>query len=189
MRDHFKILLILLFSYPLYILIHNLLINGFNLLNGSSPFFYSYGFICSVDQNFSTITYYSILFLIKIALFFTVPLFKIHLSQNILLRLFGVFLILLFSFEILNFITYTIDLQIGTFYRSFFFVSSGIYALSLALNLTVLMIPILFLGITFFLIYPLLKIKKTKQIALIFALSFLSVLGYALIFENILIKN
>ncbi len=189
MRGYFKILILLLFSYPVYLLVYNLMINGLSLLAGSEFFFYTYAVHCKVDQSLSFITYYSAVFLIKTALFLTVPLFKIHLSTNLLFRLFGLLLIVLFSFEILTFIAYAIDSHFDTYYRSFFFVSSGIHVLSLALNLPVLVIPSFFLIIAYFLIHPLLKIKKTKQILLIIVLPFFSVLLYHLLFKNIFLNN
>lgn len=189
MKDFIKILLILLLSYQVYILLHNIVLNALTLLEGGTPFLYYFGFICTVDQSFLTIVYYSILLLIKVAVFASVPVFKIHLSKNRVLQVFGALLIVLFSFEVLNFIAYAIDLQFGTFYRSYFFVSSHLYALSLALSLPVLTIPVVFLGLVFYLLYPLLKITKTKDLILLFTLSFLSVLGYALIFENILLQS
>lgn len=189
MRDSLKILFIILFSYPVYLLLYNVMINGLTLLGGGDFFFYSYAVNCTVDQNLSFIIYYSVVFLIKTALFLTVPIFKIHLSKNILLQVFGALLIVLFSFEVLNFIAYVIDLQFDTFYRSFFFVSSGTYILSLALSLPVLIIPLVFLGIAFFLIYPLLKITKTKDVVLLLVLPFFSVLLYHLLFSNIFLNS
>lgn len=189
MKDFIKILLILLLSYPVYLLVYNMMINGLTLLAGGDFFFYSYTVICKVDQNLSFIIYYSMVFLIKTALFLTVPLFKIHLSKNILLRWFGLLLIMLFSFEVLNFIAYAIDLQFDTFYRSFFFVSSDTYTLSLALSLPALTIPVVFIGIAFFLIFPLLKITKTKDVVIFLVLPFCSVLLYHLIFSNIFLNS
>lgn len=189
MKDFIKILLILLLSYPAYLIVYNLMINGLTLLGGGDFFFYTYAVNCTVDHNLSFITYYSVVFLIKTALFLTIPIFKIHLSKNILLQVFGALLIVLFSFEVLNFIANVIDLQFDTFYRSFFFVSSGTYILSLALKLPALMKPLFFLVIVFFLIYPLLKSSKTKDVVLLLILPFFSVLLYHLLFNNIFLNS
>ena len=149
---------LLIFAFPIYLLVNNLLISFLGILFGKFPKLMLFGFTCTTETNTLNLIFFSILLLFKFLLIY------VGWRTPKLSRFIGVLIFILLSFDVLLVVAYEVDTITETYFRFVFFASTPLYVSSYLYGFPFETIPIIFSLISLFYFSKAFKENKRRFI-------------------------